>query len=80
MTVFHFTIEVDGINADAPGFENQLCGSGVDDASICVTRGKVFLGFDREASNKEAALESAIRDVTERGGRVVNVAMDDLSD
>jgi hypothetical protein len=79
MTMYHFTIEVNGIDPDQEGFEDRFYGNGVDDALIYVSDGRLFLAFDREAWSEEAAIRSAERDIAERGGRVAKIIRDEPS-
>jgi hypothetical protein len=77
MTVYRFTIQVSGIDPDQEGLEDRFYGNGVDDALIYVSSGRLFLAFDREAWNEEAAIQSATRDIVERGGGIEKVIWDD---
>jgi hypothetical protein len=77
MTLFHFTVEVSGIDPAQDGFESRFYGNGVDDVLIYVSGGRVFLAFDREAWNEEAALKGAASDIVERGGQVTRVIWDE---
>jgi hypothetical protein len=76
MTVYRFTIEVGGIEPEQEGLEDRFYGNGVDDALIYVSGGHLFLAFDREAWNEDAAIQSATRDIVERGGTVARVIWD----
>ena len=76
MTIYRFTIEVSGIDPDQEGLEDRFYGNGVDDALIYLSNGHLFLAFDREAWNAEAAIQSATRDIVERGGGVARVIWD----
>jgi hypothetical protein len=77
MTVYRFTIEVSGIDPYEDGLENRFYGNGVDDALIYVSSGHLFLAFDREAWNEDAAIRSATRDIVERGGNIAKLIWDD---
>ena len=77
MTIYRFSVEVGGIDPNEDGFEDRFYGSGVDDASICVSNGLICLAFDREASNEEDAILSAMRDIAKRGGKVNRITWDD---
>jgi hypothetical protein len=77
MTLYRFTIEIGGISPDQEGFENRFYGNGVDDVLIYVSNGRIFLAFDREAWNEDAAIQGATRDITERGGSVTRIIWDE---
>ena len=77
MTIYRFTIEVSGIDPNQEGLEDRFYGNGVDDALIYVSGGHLFLAFDREAWNEDAAIRSATRDILERGGGIARVTWDD---
>jgi hypothetical protein len=77
MTIYRFTIEVSGIDPDQEGLEDRFYGHGVDDALIYVSAGHLFLAFDREAWNEDAAVRSATRDIVARGGSVARLIWDD---
>lgn len=76
MTIYRFSIEVGGIDPNEEGIEKRFYGNGVDDASVCVLNGVLFLEFDREARSEEDAIFSATRDIIERGGKVNLVTRD----
>ena len=77
MNIYRFRIEVGGIDPDEKDLESRFYGNGVDDALIYVSGGHLFLAFDREASNEEAAVRSASNDIVRRGGSVAKVIWDE---
>jgi hypothetical protein len=77
MTIYRFTMEVGGLDPDQEGLEDRFYGNGVDDALIYVSGGHLFLAFDREAWNEDAAIRSATQDIVERGGSIARLVWDD---
>jgi hypothetical protein len=59
VSIYRSTVEVDGLNPDEEGVEKRFYGNGVDDALFYIAGGKIFLAFDREAWNEDAAIQSA---------------------
>lgn len=77
MTIYRFSIEVTGIDPDDKSLESRFYGNGVDDAFISVADGRLKFAFDREAADAEAAINSAIDDIVQRGGHVTRINWDD---
>mgnify|MGYP001112674886 FL=1 len=63
MTLFHFSLTLDGVTADTTGLEDALHSAGCDDALICFYGKTVYLEFDRESDNFAHAICSAISDI-----------------
>jgi hypothetical protein len=76
MTIYRFSIEVSGIDPNENGLESRFYGNGVDDALVWVSNGRLFLAFDREATDAESAIHSATEDIVKRGGKVARVEWD----
>ena len=74
MTTHAFTLQVTNIEIDR--YEDMLFEAGCDDALIAVVNGAMFLDFDREASSLGEAIESAVHDVEQAGGKVVRIERD----
>ena len=72
MSIHDFTLVIDA-DRDAPGFEDGIFESGMDDATIIQQNGQLQLSFDREAPSMEAAVESAVAQVESLGHRVLRV-------
>jgi hypothetical protein len=74
MGCYSFTLRVEGINVSKDRYEDALFEAGCDDALPVVVDGTLFLDFDREASDYNAAVRSAISSVEKAGGRVVSAS------
>jgi hypothetical protein len=66
-----FTLQVTDFGADR--YEDALFEAGCDDALVALVDGVMFLDFDREAPSMGDAIESAIMNVEQAGGKVVRV-------
>jgi hypothetical protein len=71
MTAHVFTLQVTNIQADRT--EDALFEAGCDDALVAVVDEAMFLDFDREAPSLGEAIESAVHNVEQAGGRVVRI-------
>jgi hypothetical protein len=77
MNMYHFTMEVSGVDTEIEGLaEGLFYETGIDDALLYVSDGHLFLAFDREARNQEDANLSAERDIDERGGKVTRIIIE----
>ena len=50
--------------------------AGCDDGTACSSEGEAYVHFDREADTLEAAIRSAVRDVTAAGFRVQRIEIE----
>jgi hypothetical protein len=73
IATYSFTLQVAGVDTARSGYEDAFYGANCDDALITAIDGTLFLDFDREAPSYGRAVESAIDDVEQAGGRVVKV-------
>ncbi|MGP3165113.1 helix-turn-helix transcriptional regulator [Serratia marcescens] len=75
MTLFNFSLTLDGVTADTTGLEDALHAAGCDDALICFYGKTVYLEFDRESDNFAHAICSAISDIESAniGAKVISV-------
>ena len=64
-----FTLRVSGIDTTG-NYEDRLYDAGCDDALVAVVDGQLYLDFDRDAADFDAAVQSAQKDVESAGGRV----------
>ncbi len=60
--LYHFTLVLSGLSADEH-IEDALFESGCHDALLIFRENIPYLDFDRQATNLEDAISSAIRDV-----------------
>lgn len=67
-----FTLEVSGLDIQGD-YDDRLYGAGCDDALVTVIDGRLLVEFDRLASSREDAIQSAIANIREAGGQVVRV-------
>ena len=76
---YSFTLVLSGVSEQTAGLEDALFEAGCDDALINFRNGTVYLDFDRESSDFEIAVISAIKQVESLPYKitVVNVAPDD---
>lgn len=76
---FSFTLVLSGVNDQTKGLEDALFAAGCDDALVNFRNGTVYLDFERESSDFENAVISAIKQVEGLSFdiTVVNVAPDD---
>ena len=79
MSVFEFTIAVEGVDPNADDFEDRFFEAGCDDALIKVAKGVVALDFSREATNLLKAIGSALEDVLRAGAVPVRIEPDPLA-
>jgi hypothetical protein len=68
-----FTLHVAGISVAGDHYEDVLFEAGCDDALVGVAGGAIFLDFDREAPSFEEAVNSAVKNVEQAGGKVVKI-------
>ncbi len=75
MSVFSFTITIEGADVMTDEALNALFEAGCDDATFGVSNGMQTADFDREATDFSDAVASAIRAIesTVTGARVVEV-------
>lgn len=71
MSVYQFTLLVDGPDLQTDAAFDALVEAGCDDALVGRTEGIQYLDFDREAPNPESAILSAISDVERLSGVAV---------
>lgn len=69
MKKYTFTIVLDGVAQLTRALETALYEAGCDDALPWMSNGKVGLDFTRAAKSKEAAIQSALRDIRRAGLR-----------
>ena len=79
-SIYQFTLVLDGVDEQTSQLEALLYKAGCDDALINFRNGAVYLDFDREATNLENAVISAIQSVENisKDITVVSVAPDDF--
>ena len=63
MTVYSFSLVLDGVNSETPKLEDQLYEAGCDDALVCFYGRTVYLVFDRESESFRQAVLSAIQQI-----------------
>lgn len=68
MSVFSFTLIVDGPDLQDAEVVDALYEAGCDDALVGASEGVQFLDFDREAQSAGEAVRSAVADVESVGG------------
>ena len=68
MTVWNFTLIVEGRDLSEQAVFDALWEAGCDDALVGVTNGVQYLDFDREAPTLEEAVASAIHDIEQVAG------------
>jgi len=73
METYSFTLHVEGIDIRNDRYEDALIDAGCDDALIAIEDGKLILDFDREATDLQSALRSAMDCVEKAGGHVINI-------
>ncbi len=78
MTVFSFTLEIEGADVMTDAAQNALFEAGCDDATFGVSNGIQTAEFDREATEFAEAVASAIKAVEAAvpGARVVEIHRD----
>ena len=79
MSVFEFTIAVEGVDPNSDDFEDRFFEAGCDDALIKVTKGVVALDFSREATNLLKAIGAALEDVLRAGAVPTRIEPDPLA-
>jgi hypothetical protein len=74
MITFDFTLVLSGFSELTDEVMNKLYEAGCDDGLVCLAEdGTPFIEFDREASDLQSAIRSAIADVRKTSYRVVRV-------
>ena len=75
-----FTLVVHGIPDLTSAVMDALFEAGCDDATVMMTGGRVYIGFDREAPTMKDAVVGAIRDVQKAniGARILRVEGSEL--
>jgi hypothetical protein len=75
MTVFSFTLEIEGADVMTDAAQNALFEAGCDDATFGVSNGIQTAEFDREATEFAEAVASAIKAVEAAvpGARVIEI-------
>lgn len=75
MTVFSFTLTIDGADVMSDDAQEALFEAGCDDATFGISDGVQTAEFDREAAEFAEAVASAIKAIesTVTGARVVEV-------
>lgn len=73
MTTFEFTIVATGLDPFAEDFEDRLFEAGCDDATVSLQKGVLVADFSRDADSFDAALTSAIGDMSKAGANVLSV-------
>ena len=68
MTVWDFTLIVEGRDLSEQAVFDALCEAGCHDALVGVSNGTQYLDFDREALTLEEAVTSAIHDIEQVSG------------
>ncbi len=63
MTVYSFSLVLNGVNSEMPKLEDQLYEAGCDDALVCFYGRTVYLVFDRESESFRQAVLSAIQQI-----------------
>jgi predicted DNA-binding transcriptional regulator AlpA len=78
--VYNFTLILSHVDDTTPGLEDALFEANCDDALINFRNGTVFLDFDREGSDLESTIISAIKDVegSSLNANVIGVGPDDF--
>ena len=78
MSVFSFTLEIEGADVMTDAAQNALFEAGCDDATFGVSNGIQTAEFDREATEFAEAVASAIKAVEAAvpGARVVEIHRD----
>jgi len=78
MTVFSFTLEIEGADVMTDAAQNALFEAGCDDATFGVSNGIQTAEFDREATEFAEAVASAIKAVETAvpGARVIEIHRD----
>jgi hypothetical protein len=76
MKVFEFSIIASGLDPKADDFESRFYEAGCDDATVSFQKGHIILDFAREAESVDAALSTAVLDVTKAGATVDRVEPD----
>jgi len=78
MTVFSFTLEIEGADVMTDAAQDALFEAGCDDATFGVSNGIQTAEFDREATEFAEAVASAIKAVEAAvpGARVVEIHRD----
>ena len=81
MTVFSFTLTIDGADVMSDDAQDELFEAGCDDATFGVSDGVQTAEFDREAAEFAEAVASAIKAIesTVAGARVVEVHREDAA-
>ena len=78
MKMFEFSIIASGLDPGADDFESRFYDAGCDDATVSFQKGHIILDFAREAESVDAALSTAVSDVTKAGATVDRVEPDTL--
>jgi hypothetical protein len=74
MNTFDFTLVLSGFSELSDEGINVLHDAGCDDGLVCLAKdGTAFIEFDREATDLQSAIRSAIGDVQKTPYRVVRV-------
>ena len=74
MSTFDFTLVLSGFSEFTEEVMNVLYEAGCDDGLVCLAKdGTAFIEFDREATDLQSAIRSAMRDVRKTPYRVVRV-------
>jgi hypothetical protein len=75
MTVFRFTLEIEGADLMTDAAQNALFEAACDDATFGVSHGVQTAAFDREATEFAEAVASAVKAVEAAvpGARVVEI-------
>ena len=74
MNTFDFTLVLSGFSELTDEVMNILYDAGCDDGLVCLAKdGTPFIEFDREATDLQTAIRSAISDVRKTPYRVVRV-------
>lgn len=74
MSTFDFTLVLSGFSALTEEVMNALYEAGCDDGLVCLAKdGTAFIEFDREATDLQSAIRSAIADVRKTPYRVMRV-------
>jgi hypothetical protein len=78
MTLYSFTLTIEGADILSDAAQNSLFEAGCDDATFGMSHGTQTADFDREAVDFAEALASAVKAVesTVPGARVVEVHRD----
>ena len=74
MSTFDFTLVLSGFSELTDDVMNALYEAGCDDGLVCLAKGgTAFIEFDREATDLQSAIRSAIADVRKTPYQVVRV-------